>query len=123
MRIEDILVACVVVVVAIGFFGTVVHGRLPHDERMARFAERRQRHQARWMRRMARWPGLPAVPGLPGLASLHGMAGMADPAETELLRDEMQSLKERVAVLERVITDQSSASRLDLEFEKLKQMD
>jgi hypothetical protein len=44
-------------------------------------------------------------------------------AETERLREEVRSLKERVAVLERVITDQSSSSRLDMEFEKLKQMD
>jgi nicotinic acid mononucleotide adenylyltransferase len=43
--------------------------------------------------------------------------------ETERLREEVRGLKERVAVLERLITDQSSASRLDLEFEKLKQMD
>lgn len=42
-------------------------------------------------------------------------------AEADRLRDEVRGLKERVAVLERVITDQSSA--LDREFEKLKQMD
>ncbi len=44
----------------------------------------------------------------------------ADP-ETGRLREEVRGLKERVAVLERVITDQSSS--LDREFEKLKQMD
>jgi hypothetical protein len=44
----------------------------------------------------------------------------ADP-ETGRLREEVRGLKERVAVLERLITDQSSS--LDREFEKLKQMD
>jgi hypothetical protein len=53
------------------------------------------------------------------------MAQMQPPqnAETERLREEVRSLKDRVAVLERVITDQSSSTRLDMEFEKLKQMD
>jgi hypothetical protein len=41
--------------------------------------------------------------------------------ETARLRDDVRGLKERVAVLERLITDQSSS--LDREFEKLKQMD
>ena len=41
--------------------------------------------------------------------------------ETGRLREEVRGLKERVAVLERLITDQSSS--LDREFEKLKQMD
>ena len=41
--------------------------------------------------------------------------------ETSRLREDVRGLKERVAVLERLITDQSSA--LDREFEKLKQMD
>lgn len=41
--------------------------------------------------------------------------------ETEKLRDDVRGLKERVAVLERLITDQSSA--LDREFDRLKQMD
>jgi hypothetical protein len=44
----------------------------------------------------------------------------ADP-ETAQLRDDVRGLKERVAVLERLITDQSSS--LDREFEKLKNMD
>jgi hypothetical protein len=44
----------------------------------------------------------------------------ADP-EAGRLREEVRGLKERVAVLERLITDQSSS--LDREFEKLKQMD
>ena len=41
--------------------------------------------------------------------------------ETGRLREEVRGLKERVVVLERLITDQSSS--LDREFEKLKQMD
>lgn len=44
----------------------------------------------------------------------------SDP-ETARLRDDVRGLKERVAVLERLITDQSSS--LDREFEKLKNMD
>jgi hypothetical protein len=52
------------------------------------------------------------------------IAQMHQPSpETERLREEVRGLKERVAVLERVITDQSSTHALDLEFEKLKQMD
>ena len=48
----------------------------------------------------------------------------ADPqgnAEADRLRDEVRQLKERVAVLERLATDSTSA--LDREFEKLKQID
>jgi len=41
--------------------------------------------------------------------------------ETARLREDVRGLKERVAVLERLITDQSSS--LDREFEKLKNMD
>jgi len=41
--------------------------------------------------------------------------------EAERLRAEVKQLKERVAVLERLATDSSSA--LDREFEKLKQKD
>ncbi len=53
-------------------------------------------------------------------------AGLADvPApdspEAERLRAEVKALKERVAVLERLATDSSTA--LDREFEKLKQQD
>jgi uncharacterized protein YlxW (UPF0749 family) len=47
----------------------------------------------------------------------------ADPAETAesaRLRDEVRSLKERVQVLERVITDNNSSLRLDAEIEKLR---
>jgi hypothetical protein len=46
-----------------------------------------------------------------------GRAGEAN-AETEALRSEVRQLKERVAVLERLATDGTSA--LDREFEKLK---
>jgi len=48
----------------------------------------------------------------------HG--GQPDP-EAERLREEVKQLKERVAVLERLATDGTSA--LDREFEKLKQID
>ena len=47
----------------------------------------------------------------------------ADPmeaAENARLRDEVRSLKERVQVLERVITDNNSSLRLDAEIEKLR---
>jgi hypothetical protein len=52
------------------------------------------------------------------------MAQMQPPAntgETERLHDDVRRLKERVAVLERLITDQSTS--LDREFEKLKNLD
>ncbi|MBT2188869.1 hypothetical protein [Sphingobium nicotianae] len=42
-------------------------------------------------------------------------------AEADRLREEVKQLKERVAVLERLATDSSTA--LDREFEKLKQID
>lgn len=42
-------------------------------------------------------------------------------AETEALRAEVKALKDRVAVLERLATDSSSA--LDREFEKLRRQD
>jgi hypothetical protein len=40
--------------------------------------------------------------------------------ENARLRDEVRSLKERVQVLERVITDNNSSLRLDAEIEKLR---
>jgi hypothetical protein len=46
-----------------------------------------------------------------------------DPAqafEAERLRDEVRALKERVQVLERVITDNENSLRLDHEIEKLR---
>jgi hypothetical protein len=36
------------------------------------------------------------------------------------MKDEIRSLKERIAVLERLITDNNSASALDREIEKLR---
>jgi hypothetical protein len=50
-----------------------------------------------------------------------GRHGSQDNAEADRLRDEVRQLKERVAVLERLATDSSTA--LDREFEKLKQID
>lgn len=44
----------------------------------------------------------------------------AEAAENARLRDEVRSLKERVQVLERVITDNNSSLRLDAEIEKLR---
>ena len=43
-----------------------------------------------------------------------------DSGETARLREEMQNLKERIQVLERVITDQRESSDLSLEIEKLR---
>jgi hypothetical protein len=47
-------------------------------------------------------------------------ARSADTDEAARLRDEVRSLKERVQVLERVITDQRQTSDLSLEIEKLR---
>lgn len=44
----------------------------------------------------------------------------ADAAEARRLQDEVRTLKDRIAVLERVITDNHSASDLDREIEKLR---
>jgi len=41
-------------------------------------------------------------------------------AENARLRDEIKTLKERVAVLERLATDTNSAAALDREIEKLR---
>jgi len=49
-----------------------------------------------------------------------GRASRDDP-EAQRLRDEVRQLKERVAVLERLATDSSTA--LEREFEKLKKID
>ena len=48
----------------------------------------------------------------------HQEAAAADDPEKERLREEVQSLKERVAVLERIITDRSST--LEREIEQLR---
>lgn len=53
----------------------------------------------------------------------HGNERLAKPADTTeaaRLREEVRSLKERVQVLERVITDQRQTSDLSLEIEKLR---
>ncbi len=46
-------------------------------------------------------------------------APMKDP-DTDRMRDEIKGLKERIAVLERVITDTNSAAALDREIDKLR---
>lgn len=48
------------------------------------------------------------------------LAAHADSGEAARLRQEVHSLKERVQVLERVITDQRQTSDLSLEIEKLR---
>ena len=51
---------------------------------------------------------------------VHGGAG-ATAAENTRLREELRSLKERIQVLERVVTDdEGSSSRLDREIEQLR---
>lgn len=60
--------------------------------------------------------------GRRGLRNLEGLA-KRDPAEkfeADRLRDEIRALKERVQVLERVITDNENSLRLDHEIEKLR---
>jgi hypothetical protein len=41
-------------------------------------------------------------------------------AETQRLREELRSMKERIAVLERLATEDTSGARLDREIEKLR---
>ena len=50
-----------------------------------------------------------------------GLSGMvqADP-DAERMRDEIKTLKDRIAVLERITTDNNSAINLDREIEKLR---
>ncbi len=48
------------------------------------------------------------------------LARPADNGETMRLREDVRALKERVQVLERVITDQRQTSDLSLEIEKLR---
>jgi len=53
----------------------------------------------------------------------HGDSRPSDPAEAlenRQLRQEVQALRERVQVLERVITDTHSSSDLDREIERLR---
>ncbi len=63
--------------------------------------------------------------GLPGKHERKMRArGMMDIPEHDLesnqMRDEIKMLKERIQVLERVITDTNSATSLDREIEKLR---
>jgi hypothetical protein len=54
---------------------------------------------------------------------VQGKSPMADPVQTmeaRRLRDEVTTLKERIAVLERLATDDNNAVRLDREIEKLR---
>ena len=44
-------------------------------------------------------------------------------AENKQLREDIRGLKERIAVLERVITDTNTSSNLDREIEKLRNTD
>lgn len=44
----------------------------------------------------------------------------ASALETRRMQDEVRALKERISVLERVITDNHSVSNLDREIEKLR---
>lgn len=50
----------------------------------------------------------------------HHVRGGADTAEARRLQDEVRTLKDRISVLERVITDNHSSSNLDREIEKLR---
>jgi hypothetical protein len=51
----------------------------------------------------------------------HGvMTPAVDSAETQAMREEIKTLKERIAVLERIATDTNAASALDREIEKLR---
>jgi|CXWL01.1.fsa_nt_gi hypothetical protein len=55
---------------------------------------------------------------------LHGAhdvaAALTPDPDTNRMRDEIRTLKERIAVLERIATDTSSAVELDREIEKLR---
>lgn len=60
-----------------------------------------------------------------GGARRHGPPGsvVADDGDSRRLRDEVRTLKERVAVLERLITDERSSRELDREIEALRSRD
>lgn len=51
------------------------------------------------------------------------LRGDATAAENKQLREDIRGLKERIAVLERVITDTNTSSTLDREIEKLRNTD
>ena len=48
------------------------------------------------------------------------LVGTTDSTEARRLREEVTMLKDRIAVLERLATDDTSAVRLDREIEKLR---
>ena len=48
------------------------------------------------------------------------LAGMVEAASAQALRAEVQQLKERIQVLERVITDERKSIDLDREIERLR---
>jgi len=50
----------------------------------------------------------------------HHVNDGANVAEARRLQEEVRTLKDRIAVLERVITDNHSSSNLDREIEKLR---
>ena len=50
----------------------------------------------------------------------HHVNDGANAAEARRLQEEVRTLKERISVLERVITDNHSVSNLDREIEKLR---
>ncbi len=49
-----------------------------------------------------------------------GVTRVVADADAERLRDEVRGLKERIAVLERLVTDDNGARALDREIEKLR---
>jgi hypothetical protein len=53
----------------------------------------------------------------------HGQRDDATAVENRQLREDIRGLKERIAVLERVITDTNTSSTLDREIEKLRNTD
>ena len=52
-----------------------------------------------------------------------GMEPIVDDAETRRLRDEVRALKERIAVLERLATDDAGPRALEREIEALRSRD
>ena len=50
----------------------------------------------------------------------NGRAIVTDTADAKVMREEIKALKDRIAVLERVITDQHSSVTLEQEIEKLR---
>jgi hypothetical protein len=50
----------------------------------------------------------------------HRADAAGETPEARMLRDEVRALKERIAVLERLATDDNSSARLDREIERLR---